>query len=145
MTGAIIWLMIAVILCVIEGATVQLLCIWFAGGALVAMLGALMGAPVLLQLLLFFVTSVAVLAVGRPLLKKKLRVQITPTNADAVIGQTGIVTVEVNNLMETGRVTANGLDWSARSADGGSINVKQKVSVKGINGVKLIVEPIPEE
>lgn len=144
MTGAwvaIVWLVIAVVLFIIEGLTVQLVCVWFACGSLVAMLASLMGAPPVLQLVLFFITSVAVLIFGRPFLKEKLTPKKTATNADALIGQNGIVTEEIDNGLGTGRVDVSGLGWAARSAGGEVIPARQAVTVRKIEGVKLIVEP----
>ena len=144
-SSAIFWLIIAVLLILIESATVQLVFMWFAAGAVVAMLSSFMGAPVLVQLILFFITSIVALIILRPILQKKITPRKTATNADAVIGKTGVVTEEIDNLMQTGRVIANGLDWTARSADDSKIEVKQKVAVKAIDGVKLIVERTDDE
>lgn len=143
-TIAIIWLVVAVILFILESLTVQLVCIWFAVGALVAMLAAALGASVGVQLLLFLATSIAVLLLWRPFLKKRFTPKKTATNADAVIGQDGIVIQEIDNTLQTGRISVNGLDWTARSADGSIIKERQNVKVIRINGVKLIVEPVPE-
>lgn len=143
-SGAVFWLVVSVILFVIEGATVQLVCIWFAIGALFAVLASFVGAPVWLQLLIFLISSVGVLIVGRPLLMDKLVRRKEPTNADRVIGQVGVVLERVDNVEQTGRVSANGLDWIARSERGEIIPEKTRVLVKYIDGVKLIVEPIQE-
>lgn len=144
-TIAIIWLIVAVILFLIESLTVQLVSIWFAVGALVAMLAAAFGAGISVQLLLFLATSIAVLLMWRPFLKKRITPKKTATNADSVVGQDGLVLEEIDNTLQTGRVSANGLDWTARSADGGIIKARQKVKVIRIDGVKLIVEPVPEK
>jgi len=144
-SGAVFWLVLSVILFVIEGTTVQLVCIWFAAGALFAMLASFVGAPVWLQLLIFLISSIGVLIVGRPFLMDKLVRRREPTNADRVIGQVGIVLEQVDNVEQTGRVSANGLDWTARSERGEIIPEKSRVLVKYIDGVKLIVEPIREE
>ncbi len=143
-SGALFWLVLAVILFVIEGATVQLVCVWFACGAIVSMLSAFFGAALPIQLALFFVTSIAALIIGRKFLQNKLISEKTATNADAVIGKRGVVLQEIDNLNETGRVFTNGLDWAARSANNLNIGVGQKVLVKEIDGVKLIVETIQE-
>ena len=144
-SGAVFWLVLSVVLFVIEGTTVQLVCIWFAAGALFAMLASFVGAPVWLQLLIFLISSIGVLIVGRPFLMDKLVRRREPTNADRVIGQVGIVLERVDNVEQTGRVSANGLDWTARSERGEIISEKSRVLVKYIDGVKLIVEPIREE
>lgn len=143
--GALVWLILAVVLFVIEGATVQLVCIWFACGALFAMLASFVWAPLWVQLLIFLVTSIAVLIIGRPLLLERLARRKEPTNHDRVIGQVGVVLERIDNIEQTGRVSANGLDWTARSERGEVIPPKTRVLVKYIDGVKLIVEPLREQ
>lgn len=144
-TIALIWLGVSVLLFLIESATAQLVCVWFAVGALVAMIAAALGASMGVQLLLFLATSIAVLLIWRPILKNRITVKKTATNADAVIGTDGLVIEEIDNTLQTGRVSANGLDWTARSADGSIIKARQEVKVIKIDGVKLIVEAIPEQ
>ncbi len=139
--AGVIWLVVAVALCFIESMTVQLICIWFAGGAFVAMGAAFFGAPLYVQLSLFTITSVLVLVFGRPFLKKRLTPKKTATNADALIGGSGVVSEKIDNSRAEGRVMASGLSWAARTADDGQvIPPGQKVRILRIDGVKLIVE-----
>lgn len=138
----VIWLVVAVALCFLESVTVQLICIWFAGGAFVAMGAAFFGAPLNVQLVLFLVTSVLVLVFGRPFLKKRLTPKKTATNADALIGESGLVLEQINNRHAQGRVQAGGLSWLARAAeDDMEIPAETNVRILAIDGVKLIVEP----
>lgn len=144
--GAIFWLIVAVVLFVIEGATVQLICIWFAIGAVVTVPVSALGAPVWAQLLVFLVASVAVLIVGRPILTKRLHKDKVPTNAEIVIGQIGVVKEDIDNIQQTGRVQANGLTWTARALrDDMVVPAGSQVRVLRIDGVKLIVEPLEVE
>jgi len=114
-------------------------------GAVGAAIAALFGASGTVQLWVFFITSILFLIIARPIMKTKLKVKQQPTNADRVIGMTGVVTEAVDNLALTGRVTANGLSWTARAPiDPMRINEGQKIRVLAIDGVKLIVEPIME-
>jgi membrane protein implicated in regulation of membrane protease activity len=135
-----VWLVIAVALCFLESITVQFICIWFAGGAFVAMGAAFLGAPLNLQLVLFVITSVLVLVFGRPFLKKRFTPKKTATNADALIGTSGTVTEEIG--VDQGRVQTGGLSWAARADSGGAvIPTGAVVRILAIDGVKLIVEP----
>lgn len=143
--GIVFWIIVTAALIVIEMATVQLVCIWFAVGALFAALACFVDAAFWLQLLIFLVSSIAALIVGRPLFVDRLTPKKQATNADRVIGQLGTVLQEVNNIAQTGRVTANGLDWTARSAYGEVLPVGATVLVLQIDGVKLIVQPLPPE
>lgn len=140
------WLILAVVLIVVEASTYSLISIWFALGALAAIIPALIsGNAVWAQFAVFVVVSAVSLAFTRKFLKNVLRYNPEPTNADQVIGKQAVVKEEINNIQETGKVTVMGLDWSARSADDSVITVGEVVSVKEINGVKLIVERIKTE
>ena len=135
----IFWLILAIALAIFEAVTVQLVAIWFALGAVVAIVPAMLGAPMWLQLLVFGIVSAAAMAGMRPFVKKFLHVRGEHTNADRVVGQVGVVMQPIDNDLAQGRVSAMGLDWSARSADGRRIGKDEKVTVLAIEGVKLIV------
>ncbi len=143
--GVLGWLLVAGALIAIEAGTVQLVCIWFACGAVLAALAAMAGIPFWAQLLICLVASVAVLIVGRPILIDRVKVRRLATNADRVVGQVGVVKQQIDNLNQTGRVNANGLEWTARSEHGNIIPAGEPVLVLRIDGVKLIVEPLPGE
>lgn len=137
-----IWLLAAVVFAVVEAATVQLMSIWFAIGAVAAMVAALLGANVWVQFIVFFAVAVVVLCLTRPLVKQVLKVGRVRTNADSLIGRIGAVTTEIAGPGEVGRVLVDGQDWAAISEDGCCIAGGQKVLIKAIEGVKLVVEPM---
>ena len=66
--------------------------------------------------------------------------KFSPTNADRFVGETAVVTQAIDNIAETGLVKLQGTVWTARTADGSVIAEGEKVTVKAIEGVKLIVE-----
>lgn len=136
------WLIVAVVLGAIEAATVDLVAVWFALGALVAVVPASMGLPFIMQLIIFLAVSFVTLAFTRPIAKNVLKVKKVSTNADQIIGMVGIVTQPINNIAGEGRVLVNGLEWAARSDDGVPIDEKENVLIKAIEGVKVIVERI---
>lgn len=136
------WLLFAIALGMLEAFTVDLVAIWFAIGATVAIIPAMLGLSFWIQLVVFLIVSLLTLAFTRPVAKDVLKVRKTSTNADSVIGMVGIVTEEIDNLEERGRVRVNGLDWSARSDDGAPIARSERVLIKGIQGVKVIVERV---
>ncbi|MDR0951722.1 MAG: NfeD family protein [Oscillospiraceae bacterium] len=137
----IVWLVLMVVFIAVEAATVGLASIWFAGGALVALLASFMGAKSWLQIVLFFVVSVATLFLTRPLAKKYLNARVQHTNADKVIGETAIVTKRIDNVEGTGMATVGGRLWTARSANGEIIEENAVVRVKALEGVKILVAP----
>lgn len=133
-----LWLALIVVFAVIEGATTALTTVWFIGGALAALAAALLHAELWLQITLFFAVSVVLLAALRPLVKKYLRPRTVRTNAAGNIGREAI-----DNLHETGAVRLSGVEWTARSADGSPVAVGTVVRIDAIEGVKLIVTPVP--
>lgn len=136
----IFWAAAIVVFVVIELATVGLASIWFALGALCALISTLLGAPVWLQVVWFVIISVAALVLTRPLVKKYINAKTHATNADRVIGSRAVVKERIDALAGTGAVLADGKMWSARSADGSVIEAGSIVTVLEIQGVKLIVE-----
>lgn len=136
----IFWGVATVVLIVLELATVGLASIWFALGSLCALIAALLGAPLWLQIIWFIIISVATLILTRPLVKKYINSNTSPTNADRLVGSTVIVRERIDNINATGAVLGDGKMWSARSADGSIIEKDALVTVKEIQGVKLLVE-----
>lgn len=134
------WLCAMIVLGIMEAATVGLVCIWFAGGALAALIAAAFGAPVWLQVVVFFVVSAGLLALFRPFARKFINSKGTATNVDANIGKTAVVVEPIENLRGTGRVMIGSVDWTARSADGSVIEKDALVRVLRIEGVKVCVE-----
>jgi membrane protein implicated in regulation of membrane protease activity len=135
-----VWLVLLVVFVVFEAATVQLVSVWFALGALAALIAAICHAPAWLQIVLFILISAVSFAVTRPLVKKFSTSKIQKTNADRCIGDTAVVTEEINNLEARGLVKVNGNIWSARNETDEIIAEGEKVTVIKIEGVKLIVK-----
>lgn len=135
-----IWLGILVASVVLEIVTTQIVSIWFAIGALAAFIAALAGVQQLwIQIVIFVLVSAVAVVATRPLVKRIVNKKAEPTNADMVIGKTGIVTEKIDNLAPSGLVKVSGSVWTARSADDSVIEAGERITVKEINGVKLIV------
>lgn len=136
----VVWLIILVVLVVIELATMGLTTVWFAGGALVATLAALLHLPIVLQVILFLVVSGLLLFFTRPLAVKYFNKDRVRTNAESLVGRQAIVISEVDNVQGIGQVNVGGMEWSARSkSDDVTLSVGSVVTVLAIDGVKLIV------
>lgn len=141
----IFWLVATIVLFGVEAATVTLVSIWFALGALAALITALCGGQLIMQIVVFFVVTILTLIATRPLVKKYFNKQHhEPTNADMLIGKTCIVTQDIDNIAATGEVKCSGNTWTARSLKGDTIKQGSKAKVHSIEGVKLIVEPLRE-
>ena len=138
---SVIWLVAMVIMLVVEAMVPGLISIWFAIGALAALISALFHAPVWLQLVWFFAISILTLVLTRPFVKKYVNSRVTPTNADVVIGKDAVVTERIDNLHAQGAVMLDGKVWTARTEkEQVTVEAGETVRVLRIEGVKLIVE-----
>lgn len=135
------WAILFIAFVITEFATVQLVSVWFACGALVTLICThFFDIPVLGQLAIFIVTSAIFLALTFPLVKKRFNSKRTGTNNELDIGQSATVIEEINQDKGTGRVTLNGVDWSAVPENSDSIIPKNSiVTVKEVCGAKLVV------
>ncbi|MBR6922373.1 MAG: NfeD family protein [Clostridia bacterium] len=143
----IVWLVICVGCVIVEAASPQLTSVWFALGALFALITSLIKPDWWwLQLIVFVVVSAVSLALTRPLAKKLLSKNKTRINADRFIDEEGVVVQRINNVLGEGQVKSKGTVWSARSEDDGvMIEEGAHVKIKRIEGVKVIVTEIRKE
>lgn len=135
------WVAALVVFLIVEAVTAGLVSIWFVFGSLVALICAALGAAVWLQIFWFVIVSVATLVLTRPLVKRYVDSRSVATNADRSIGRTAVVTERIDNLAAAGAVKLDGVVWTARSTDDAvAIEIGERVTVRAIEGVKLIVE-----
>lgn len=140
--AAIIWLAIMAVLLIVEAACpIHLVSIWFAAGALVAMIISMLGGELWLQIIAFCIVSGALLAGLWPFIRKFLNPHLTKTNVDSVVGSEGIVTADIDNLNAVGQVKLGGMEWTARSTSGANIPTGTRIRVDRIEGVKAFVSP----
>lgn len=144
--AVIVWLIAIIFFLGVELSTVTLTSIWFAAGALAAMLVAMFNGHIIVQVIAFLIVAFGLLYATKPWAKKFIDTKKESTNADRAIGECVRVIERISNLDQTGRVMYNGLDWTARTEDD-TITIEQGelVRVLQIAGVKLIVERVEEE
>lgn len=135
-----VWIAAIVIFGVAEAMTAGLVSIWFVIGSVAGLIAAVCGAAVWLQVVVFFVVSIAALIVTRPLVARMSKKDNVATNADRVLGGLARVTEVIDNTVPTGAVYIDGKTWSARSADDTVIQAGQMVRVVRMEGVRLFVE-----
>lgn len=136
----ILWLILFVVLLIIEIFTMGLTTVWFAGGALVAFILALLDVGLPVQIIVFLLVSTVLLVLTRPLAVKFFNKEREKTNADRLIGQKAVVVERIDTLHGTGRAEVNGLEWASKTEDSDRIiEVGEVVVIEGIQGVKLIV------
>lgn len=146
LSAPMIWLILLVIFILVEIATVGLLTIWFAGGALAAFFISLADFGSAVQVIVFLIVSLALVLLIRPLAQKKFNSGHIRTNAQTLIGEEAVVLEPIDNLQSKGRVMIRGQEWSARSVDDKEkFNKDDVVQVMSISGVKLMVRRPKEQ
>ncbi len=139
-----IWLGIMILLLIIEAITVGLTTIWFAAGALVALIASMLGAGIIVQALLFFAVSLILLFFTRPIAVRYINPQKIRTNYEDTLDKTVKITRCVNNKNSTGTAVLNGLEWTVRMQDDNIVLQEGALArVVAVEGVKLIL--VPEE
>lgn len=138
--AAIIWIALIVIFAVLEIVTVGLTSIWFAGGALAALLAYAVGLNELWQLIIFVAVSLILLFFTRPWAMKYLKPRLVKTNYEDAIDKNVCVTETIDNMKRTGTAVLKGQEWTARAYEDGRIFEEGTiVKVKEIRGVTMYV------
>lgn len=136
------WLIIFIFLIFVEIATVNLVSIWFAIGAIASCILSIYVDNLIIQLGCFAITSTICLILTKSIISKIKNHKITPTNLDRVIGDIGIVTKNIDEF-NNGEVKVDGKTWTATSKE--TLKVGTKAKIVSINGVKLNVKSIKED
>lgn len=136
-----IWIGLIIVLILIEAATISLTTIWLAAGALFAFIFSLFSLPLLYQITVFLLVSIMLLIFTRPVAVKYLKVGGHRTNVDLLIGEKGIVIMDITEH-STGQVRVKGQIWTAVSKTGENIKKDTEVIVEEIQGVKLVVSAL---
>lgn len=143
--NTIIWLVLLILFLVAEAATVTMVSLWFAAGSLAALIVAVTGGSLGLQIFVALAVSALLLACLRPVVRKYFAPGLTKTNVDAVIGSCGYVTADIDNVSAMGTVKLGAMEWTARSTTGAPIPKGTLVKVDRIEGVKAFVTPAQVE
>lgn len=133
------WLIVAGICLVIEIATVGFLVFWFGIGALFAMITSFFTDNLIIQTVVFILSSTVLLFFTRPFVNKFSPKEKVKTNAFSIIGKKGIVTQTINPITGEGQVKIGSEVWSAKSYEDVKIEKGLEVEVLDIDGVKAIV------
>jgi membrane protein implicated in regulation of membrane protease activity len=141
-----IWLAVFVLALIIEAVGTDLVSIWFAAGALVALIVSLIpnAVPWWGELIIFLVISTACLLCLRPLVHKYLRRDLTNSNIDEMKGKKGLL-VEKIDLLHQGVCKINDVRWTAIATDDKTkIPAGSIVEVLAVSGNKLIVKKVED-
>ena len=133
-----VWLIVFIVLTAIEMATFQLVTIWFAVGAVAAVITSLFSTSLEIQLIVFLILV-------RPIAGRFLQTKTVKTNVDSLIGDYATVTARIHNQEGFGKAVIRGQEWTAAAEkDDEIIEAGSRVVVTGIRGVKLIVAKIEQ-
>lgn len=135
-----IWLMVLILSVVIEIATTDLTSIWFAAGAIVALIINLFlkDTYIGIQVAAFAVISIIAIFLLRPIIKKKINNEKIPTNVDALIGKTAVVTNPISENFP-GSIKIEGIEWSAICKES-SYDVGDLVEIVEIKGNTILIK-----
>lgn len=137
---AIVWIALIIIFAAVEIVTVGLTSIWFAGGALAALLCYALGLSELWQFIIFVAVSLVLLLFTRPWALKYLKPYLIKTNYEQVIDENVCLTENIDNIKGTGTAVYKGQEWTARAYDDNkTFEAGSIVKVKEIRGVTLYV------
>lgn len=138
------WAIILVGALATETVTAGLVSIWFVPGAVVGMLLSVFGVPFWIQVAVCLALAIVCVVLTRTVFKERLlaRSQRNKTNLQAIIGESAVVTEDIDNICGRGAVKVKGMEWSARSVtEGETFSAGEIVTVVAIEGVKLICKP----
>lgn len=139
----VLWLVLLIVFIIVEMITVGLTSIWFAAGALVALLATVLGANPIIQVVLFIVVSIALLFVTRPFAHRIINSNVQRTNADSLVGEHIRILERVSNMDQTGKAVVRGQEWTVRAENDKEVLEEGSMAeVVSISGVKLIVKRI---
>lgn len=137
------WLIASGAFLIGEILTVGFLLFWFGIACLLAMVVSFFTSNIIIQMVVFLVSSVILILSTKPFVKKFINKKTILTNANSLIGKKAIVIKEINNLQGTGQIKIGGEIWSAQNESDTTISENQEVEIIKIEGVKLIVKQLP--
>ena len=137
-----VWIILLVLAVIIEIATTDLTSIWFAAGALVALILNLFVQDELiwLQVMLFAIVSIAAMLIIKPIIKRKFNSETVETNVNALIGKTVIV-VSTIAMHNPGSIKAEGIEWTAVTEDE-TFEPGDLVEIVSISGNTMLVKSV---
>lgn len=141
MLFAVIWLILIIVFIIVEISTAAYISFWFIIGSIVAMLVSLVTSSTITQIAVFLFVSLFSLIILRPFALKYAKPK-AKSNVEALVDKEGIVTEQIYNTANKGRISIIGQDWAAKSADDKIIDEGKKVIVTDITGNKLIVREV---
>jgi membrane protein implicated in regulation of membrane protease activity len=139
------WLALSIMLGVAELASMDLILLMLAAGALIGMVAAVVGLAGPLQVIVASASALAALALIRPTIVRRLHGgPELSLGHGKLVGKQAVVTERIT-AMEPGRIKLAGEFWTAEPYDETVIiEPGRMVDVLQIRGATAIVHPLPE-
>lgn len=137
-----IWLIASAIMFLMEIFTISFLLFFPALGAFLAFLCAIFGASMQIQVSVFVISSLLLIAFIRPIVTKFFKTNNVAMNSQSVVGKNAVVIKTIDNINGRGQVKVAGEIWSAISSNDEDIEEGATVIVLKIEGVKLVVKKV---
>ena len=137
-----LWVLVLTVLLIVEASTVNLVTIWFAVGALAAIITCFFTDQFSIQLLVFAVVSIAALLWTKPLVDRIRRRQpANPLGIDRLIGRRAEILTDLVPG-EKGRVRLDGVDWQAVCSE--PLKAGELCTVAAVDTTTLTVQPLSD-
>ncbi len=142
----IIWLALFVAMLAVEALGPALVSVWFAFGALVALIVSFIpGVAWWVEVVIFVVISLATLLALRPVMRRYFKRNNYNTNIDSFTGKRGYVIEDITYL-KPGAVKIGDVSWTAIPVEKDQkILENEVIEVVAVNGNKLIVKKVEEK
>lgn len=137
-----IWLIASAIMFLMEIFTISFLLFFPALGAFLAFLCAIFKASMQIQVSVFVISSLLLIAFIRPIVTKFFKTNNVAMNSQSVVGKNAVVIKTIDNINGRGQVKVAGEIWSAISSNDEDIEEGATVIVLKIEGVKLVVKKV---
>jgi membrane protein implicated in regulation of membrane protease activity len=139
-TMIIFWAVVAIGALFIDITTSSFMFVWFALGAIVALIAMVFNASVVIQVIIFVAVTAVSMAVGYPIVKKTIKktVSKTLTMEEAYIGKEFEIEEDIN---VKAKVKFQGVYWTVKNV-GKPLNKGDLVQVIGIEGNKLLIAKV---
>lgn len=139
-TMIIFWAVVALGALFIDITTSSFMFVWFAVGAIAAIIAMLFNASVAVQIIIFVAVTAASMAVGYPIVKKTIKktVSKTLTMEEAYIGKE--FTLEEKIDLKA-KIKFQGIYWTVKNV-GKPLEKGDVVQVIGIEGNKLLITKV---
>lgn len=138
-----LWIVIGATAITVDIFTSSFLFVWFTIGSIVALIISSLGYSFSVQFIAFIFTSVVLLAVGYPIVRKTIKKSVPKTLPMGQNYINRIITVE-KDIKEEELIKIDGIYWTVLN-EGKLIKKGEKAKIIALNGNKFILKKYEED